>query len=117
MLIDQKNTINGSFISYNNIEVFKPSGAINSLTCTELQYQMIAIIQTRPDYLVIDLKDISFIDVRGLSLLLRMRQAMENIGGKLLLGNINSQVAMLLEVSDCDRLFGSYDSILLVEAN
>jgi anti-sigma B factor antagonist len=66
---------------------------------------MIEIVQTRPDIFVLDFGDVSFVDCRGLDLLIEILKAMKAVGGKLVLANINSQIDMLLDISETRQYF------------
>jgi len=105
MLIDQKNTIIGSFISYNLIKVFKPVGRIDFNTYGNVRLQIMELIQTSPDVLVIDMEDVDFIDSKGLSLLINILKIMQINGGKLILTKISRELEMLLEITKTDKLF------------
>jgi anti-sigma B factor antagonist len=105
MMIDYKNTIMGTFMSYNTVKSFKPIGRLEYDSCYRLRHQMMEIVQTRPDVLVLDLANVSFIDSRGLGLLIEIQKAMAAISGKMLLANLNSQALMLLEITNTDKYF------------
>ncbi len=111
MLIDQKNTIIGTFISRNIIKVFKPSGRIDSESCYKLRCQMMEIVQTNPDILILNMENISFVDSYGLGLLVAILRIMDSYGGKLELAKINPEIAMLLEITKTDILFEIHDRI------
>jgi anti-anti-sigma factor len=105
MLIDHKNTIIGIFMSYNKVRVLELFGKIEFQTCHSLRCQMMEIVQTKPDILVLDFGDVSYVDCRGLDLLIEILKAMNAFGGKLVLANINSQVDMLLDISETRQYF------------
>ena len=105
MLIDHKNTISGIFMSYNKIRTLELSGKIEFESSHRLKCQMMQIVQTKPDVLVLDFTEVSFVDCRGLDLLIEILKAMDSIDGKLILANINSQVDRLLDVSGTRRYF------------
>jgi anti-anti-sigma factor len=105
MFIDHKNTIIGTFMCYKNVEVLEVFGKIEYQTYHRLKYQMMQIVQTKPDIFVLDFSDVIFVDCRGLDLLIEILKAMNAFGGKLVLANINSQVDMLLDISETRRFF------------
>jgi len=111
MLIDQKNTIIGSFISYNLIKVFKPVGRIDFNTYGNVRLQIMELIQTSPDVLVIDMEDVDFIDSKGLSLF-NILKIMQINGGKLILTKISRELEMLLEITKTDKLFEIGDLVV-----
>lgn len=116
MLDEQEDTMISSFLCHKEVEICKPLGSIDSTNCNGLYHQVMAIIQTEPAILVVDLENISFMDGCGLGLLIKLRNSIQSFKGKLVLANISTQVRMLLEVSKCDELFETFDSILLVKA-
>jgi anti-sigma B factor antagonist len=64
-----------------------------------------AIIEKKPDRLVIDLSDVSYIDSAGLAALIQAMQKVEAYGGKFLLAGLQETVRSIFEISRLDQVF------------
>jgi anti-sigma B factor antagonist len=91
------------------VEVYKPSGRLDAQSYQEVRNEAMAIANTRPDVLVIDLLKVDFVDSRGLGLLLTLLKFMRSIGSKLILCGMNKQVEILFSITSIENLFEIYD--------
>jgi anti-anti-sigma factor len=91
------------------IAVLKPSGRLDAESFQEVKNEAMAIANTRPEVLVIDLEDIEFVDSRGLGLLITLLKFMRSIKGKLVLCAVGEQVKILLSLTGTDSLFEIQD--------
>jgi anti-sigma B factor antagonist len=64
-----------------------------------------AMIDKKPDRLVIDLSDVSYIDSAGLAALIQAMQKVEGYGGKFLLAGLQETVRSIFEISRLDQVF------------
>ena len=63
------------------------------------------VIDKKPDRLVVDLSDVSFIDSAGLAALIQAMQKMEGYGGKFMLAGLQETVRSIFEISRLDQVF------------
>lgn len=91
------------------LKIFKPHGRIDAERYQEIRNQIMGIINTKTEILVIDLKNVQFIDSRGLGLLIAILKYMHSINGKLVLCTPNLEVKMLLSLTNTISLFEIYD--------
>jgi anti-sigma B factor antagonist len=91
------------------VSVFKPIGGIDAESCYKLRVEIMAIAANKPDVLVLDMKDIKFIDSNGLGLLVVVLKTMKAFGGKLILCSLNEQANMLFDLTSTRSLFEIYD--------
>jgi anti-sigma B factor antagonist len=70
-----------------------------------------AIIEKKPDRLVIDLSDVSYIDSAGLAALIQAMQKVEAYGGKFLLAGLQETVRSIFEISRLDQVFQVFPDV------
>src|SRR4029434_1151366 len=64
-----------------------------------------AMIEKKPERVVIDLSDVSYIDSAGLAALIQAMQKVEAYGGKFLLAGLQETVRSIFEISRLDQVF------------
>ena len=64
-----------------------------------------AMIEKKPDRMVIDLSDVSYIDSAGLAALIQAMQKVEAYGGKFFLVGLQETVRSIFEISRLDQVF------------
>ena len=67
--------------------------------------------------LIIDLADVNYMDSAGLGLLMNAYVSAQSHGRKLLVAEVNSRVAALLEMTKCDAILKCYPSVSAAEAD
>src|SRR5216110_1278751 len=63
------------------------------------------MIDKRPQRLVVDLSDVSYIDSAGLAALIGAMQRVEGYGGKFALAGLQETVRSIFEISRLDQVF------------
>ncbi len=61
--------------------------------------------------IAIDLKNVMFMDSRGLGLLLSMQKRVQQAGGIFALCGVQEQTQMVLDLTNTDKLFTIHDSV------
>jgi anti-sigma B factor antagonist len=64
-----------------------------------------AMIEKKPERVVIDLSDVTYIDSAGLAALIQAMQKVEAYGGKFLLAGLQETVRSIFEISRLDQVF------------
>src|SRR5215467_754894 len=64
-----------------------------------------AMIDKKPERMVIDLSDVSYIDSAGLAALIEAMQKVEGYGGKFMLAGLQETVRSIFEISRLDQVF------------
>jgi len=64
-----------------------------------------AMIEKKPESVVIDLSDVTYIDSAGLAALIQAMQKVEDYGGKFLLAGLQETVRSIFEISRLDQVF------------
>lgn len=93
-----------------NIKVITPVGILDGTQAIQFRQQIAQLVQENVDIVVIDFKDVTFMDSSGLGALVLSLKTVRSAGAKLLLCSINDQIAMLFELTSMDRVFEIFSS-------
>ncbi|MBE9051238.1 STAS domain-containing protein [Nostocales cyanobacterium LEGE 11386] len=86
------------------VSVLEPSGILNAVKGNELRREVTNLTSTGADIVLIDLKDVNFIDSSGLGALVAAMQAVKQADRKLFICSVNDQVRMVFELTKMDRI-------------
>jgi len=92
-------------IDKNGILVCYIHGEIDINTSPEMKKVFDKIIGTKRDKILLNLKDVSYVDSSGLATLVEVLKGMRAYGGKLKLSNLTTKVKSLFEITKLERLF------------
>ena len=70
-----------------------------------------AMIEKKPERLVVDLSDVTYIDSAGLAALIEAMQKVEAYGGKFLLAGLQETVRSIFEISRLDQVFQIFPDV------
>ncbi|MEA5508150.1 STAS domain-containing protein [Crocosphaera sp. UHCC 0190] len=93
-----------------NVQVFQPSGIFDGTKSAQFRQQISHSVQGNIQIIVIDFKDVSFMDSSGLGALVLSLKTVRAAGAKLFLCSINEQIQMLFELTSMDRVFEIFSS-------
>lgn len=82
-----------------------PSGLINSDTGSDLRAKIISVLEKKPGDILIDCRNIEFMDSGGFGALVSALKRVREHGKQLYLCSLNSQLRMVLELTGTDRVF------------
>ncbi|MEH2432796.1 MAG: STAS domain-containing protein [Nostoc sp.] len=91
-----------------SVTVLELSGILDGIRGNELRREISGILANGVDILLLDMKEVKFIDSSGLGALVSAMQMVRNANGKLFVCSINDQVRMLFELTKMDRIFQSF---------
>jgi len=86
------------------------SGILDSTKAPQFRADITKIVQAGADVVLIDLKEVTFVDSSGLGALVSALKNVRSSGGKLCICSINEQVRMLFELTSMDRVFYVFKS-------
>ncbi|MFC1570424.1 STAS domain-containing protein [Candidatus Omnitrophota bacterium] len=89
----------------NGISIFRMSGDIDINTSPDFKKSFDAAVGAKKDKIVINLKEVSYVDSSGLATLVEILKNMRAYGGKLKLTNLSDKVRGLFEITKLDKLF------------
>jgi anti-anti-sigma factor len=91
------------------LEVITPKGILDSTKAEEFRQMVDEMLTAGVNVILIDLKDITFIDSSGLGTLVVILKQVRGLERKLYICSINDQVRMLFELTSMDRVFEVYE--------
>src|SRR5207248_7192898 len=80
-------------------------------TAPELLQALTSLVDDGRRYLVVDLARLEFCDSSGLSVLVRVKNRLDEVGGEVALATPTPIVERVLEVSGLAEVFGTYRSV------
>lgn len=90
---------------HSNIKVIQPSGILDSTQTHELRQCIAEAVEHGATLILVDLKQVTFMDSSGLGALVTALKAVRAAGGQLCVCSINEQVKILFELTSMDRVF------------
>jgi len=81
------------------------SGEIDINTAPEVKKSFDKLINDKKEKLVINFKDVSYVDSSGLATLVEILKGLRSYGGKLKLCNLSTKVKNLFEITKLEKLF------------
>lgn len=91
-----------------NVKIVQPSGILDGIRANQLRRDISDIVANGADIVLIDLKDVKFIDSSGLGALVSVMKTVRTNGGKLFVCSLNDQVKMVFELTKMDRVFEKF---------
>ncbi|MEH2448054.1 MAG: STAS domain-containing protein [Nostoc sp.] len=91
-----------------SVEVLELTGILDGIRGNELRREVSAIVANGTEILLLDMKEVKFIDSSGLGALVSAMQIVRNANGKLFVCSISDQVRMLFELTKMDRIFKAF---------
>ena len=87
------------------VKLIQPVGILDGTKASQIRLEIADIVSTNAKTVLIDLKDVTFVDSSGLGALVVALKTVRAAGGKLYVCSINDQVRMLFELTSMDRVF------------
>ncbi|RUR76226.1 STAS domain-containing protein [Chlorogloeopsis fritschii PCC 9212] len=91
-----------------NVRTIKLSGILDGVRGNELRREINDILADGTNILLIDMKEVNFVNSSGLGSLVSAMQVVRNANAKLFVCSINDQVRMLFELTKMDRIFQNF---------
>jgi anti-anti-sigma factor len=89
-------------------KVLCPSGILTLTTSKQLVEEFKVCLDAKIRTVLIDLKDVDFIDSSALGTLVSCHTRLKLAGGKLYLCSLKDQIRNLFDISDMDRVFETF---------
>lgn len=80
-------------------------GEIDIFNSEEVKSALLAIIEEKAQNVIIDCKDLSYIDSTGLSALVAMLKSVKEYSGEVTLKNLLPNVYKVIKITNLDKLF------------
>jgi anti-anti-sigma factor len=91
-----------------SVKVLELSGILDGIKGNELRREVSGVLANGAEILLIDMKEVNFIDSSGLGALVSAMQMARNANAKLFICSISAQVKMLFELTKMDRIFQTF---------
>jgi anti-anti-sigma factor len=91
-------------------------GELDLNTAPELLHALTRLVDEGRRTLIVDLAEVGFCDSSGLSVLVRARNRLDQLGGVMVLACATPIVARVLEVSGLVEVFGTYPTVAAARA-
>lgn len=98
------------------VPVVSVTGELDLATAPALEETLLALSDDPPGAVIVDLARCSFIDLRGLRVLLAARERLERLNRPLALVVGNSSLLRVLKITRVDALFAIYPSLTAAAA-
>ncbi len=93
-----------------NVQVIEPAGILDSTKAEEFRASVEALLDEGVEVILVDLKDITFIDSSGLGTLVVLLKKARSLARSFCICSMNDQVRMLFELTSMDRVFDIYEN-------
>ena len=87
------------------VKVVQPSGILDGSKAAQFRQEISDLVASNVDLVLIDFKNVSFMDSSGLGSLVLALKTVRAAGGKLFVCSVNEQIKMLFELTSMDRVF------------
>ncbi|MEM1280153.1 MAG: STAS domain-containing protein [Cyanobacteria bacterium P01_D01_bin.6] len=88
-----------------NIRILEPNGILDGTQADAFRKEVDDALEAGVDKILIDLKNITFVDSSGLGLLVTVLKQVKASSKEMYVCSINDQVKMLFELTSMDRVF------------
>ncbi len=92
------------------VKVIKLSGNLNATSAQEFRQNITDILEIGTKIVLVDFKDVTFMDSSGLGALVLAFKTLRAADTKLVLCSINEQVRILFELTNMDKVFEIFPS-------
>lgn len=89
----------------NNVWVCRMNGEIDINTAPQIKKVFDKILSEKREKILINFKEVSYVDSSGLATLVEMLKNIRSYGGKLKLSNLSSKIRGLFEITKLEKLF------------
>ena len=89
----------------NGILVCYMTGEIDINTSPQIKKSFDKVIGSKKEKIVLNFKDVDYVDSSGLATLVEMLKGIRSYGGKLKLSNLSTKVKNLFEITKLEKLF------------
>ena len=90
--------------------IIHPIGSINTITSPILQNELDQIYESKSEIILFDMKLVSYINSKGLHVILKAHQAMKSRGGRIVLMNFQPHIKKVFDIINAlpkQRIFAS----------
>jgi anti-sigma B factor antagonist len=99
-----------STLIYNRVEALEPQGYVSAANASDFLTNLTEAIETREDcVLLVDMKEVEFLDSAGLMALIKGFRLAQSLGKRFSLCSVAPSVRMIFELTQLDTVFEIFD--------
>jgi len=98
-------------VDYKGIKVMELSGEIDMYTSPELRRELMGLLQRKVSPLLVDFKEVSYIDSSGIATFVEGLKGIKTYGGRLKFFSIPDRIVEIFNFSKLDRVFEIYRNL------
>ena len=87
------------------VKVVQPIGILDGTQAAHFRQEVIELVESGADIILIDFQEVTFMDSSGLGALVLALKTVRAAGGKMFICSVNEQIQMLFELTSMDRVF------------
>lgn len=95
----------------NSIKILEPSGVFDIDNGNKLRREVIDLLDGGADIILINLKDVSFMNSSGLGALVATYKTVKTANKQLYLSNLNDQLIIIFELTRMDSIFTIFKTV------
>ncbi|MDJ0715180.1 MAG: STAS domain-containing protein [Prochloraceae cyanobacterium] len=92
------------------VKVFEPTGILDGTKSHEFRQQIDKIVQEGAKIILIDFKDVTFMDSSGLGALVLSLKTVRSAEARLFICCLNDRIKILFELTSMDKVFEIFSS-------
>lgn len=96
---------------YEHVTVLQPQGRFDAFKVPELDAWLTENVSSDKAHIIIDMAQVTFIDTRALSILVKWLKRIAELGGRFALCNPRQPVRIIFELSSLDKAFVIYNDV------
>jgi anti-sigma B factor antagonist len=93
-----------------NFQIIKPTGILDGTQAHHFRNQVNDAVNAGAKLILVDLKDITFMDSSGLAALVLALKTVRAAGGKFSVCSANEQIKMLFDLTSMSRVFDLFEN-------
>ena len=98
-------------VDYKGTKVMELSGEIDMYTSPELRRELMGLLQKKVSPLLVDFKEVSYIDSSGIATFVEGLKGIKTYGGRLKFFSIPDRIVEIFNFSKLDRVFEIYRNL------
>ncbi|NEO16217.1 MAG: STAS domain-containing protein [Moorea sp. SIO4G2] len=87
------------------VKVVQPTGILDGTQAAEFRQEVSELVDSGADIILIDFKDVTFMDSSGLGALVLALKTVRAAESKMYICSVNEQIKMLFDLTSMDRVF------------
>jgi len=92
------------------VKVVQPTGILDGTKAGQFRQEISQLVEDKAEVVLIDFRDVTFMDSSGLGALVLALKTVRASGGKMFICSVNEQIRMLFELTSMDRVFQIFAS-------